>query len=230
MVFPIQAILWDCDGCLIDSEYIACDLDATLLREAGYPITTDEFIRRFCGQGNKHVFNTIQKESGVDYQLILEQKDKKELQKKAFLENLKPIDGIFEVLNRLSHIPMAVASGSKYERLNFTLEITGLHQKFENRIFSSTLVNRGKPSPDIFLYAATQLGVHPQNCLVIEDSLNGVKAGKAAGMTTWGFTGGSHIPQKDNHAQELLALGADNIFHSMGDLLKFIEPQFYPNF
>lgn len=135
---------------------------------------------------------------------------------------MKIIDGIHEVLEQID-LPMAIASGSDYERLEYTLQLTGLYGRFKNCTYSSSLVAKGKPSPDIFLYAAEQLGVYPRDCLVIEDSLNGVRAGKAANMTVFGFTGGSHVLNKQAHGHELLALGADLVFDEMGKLPELIS-------
>lgn len=217
-----DAILWDCDGCLIDSEYIACSLSAEMLTAAGYPISVGDYITRFCGQHKDHIFSTIHDETGVDYSNLFEKGDKKQKQRDAFEKSLKAIDGIYDVLDAIN-LPMAIASGSDYERLTLTLDITGLHHRFRGKIFSASLVPRGKPYPDIFLYAAEQLKIAPARCLVIEDSINGVRAGKAAGMTVFGFTGGSHIFDKAAHRQTLLDLGTDYVFDAMRDLPGLME-------
>jgi HAD superfamily hydrolase (TIGR01509 family) len=216
-----EAILWDCDGCLIDSEHIACGLYARLLSSAGYAITTEDFILRFCGQSKNHIFSTILQDSGMDYRQHIDAPDKKDLLRLAFEQNLKPITDIQGTLDQL-FVPMAIASGSEYERLNHSLKVAKLYDRFFPHIYSSSSVSRGKPQPDIFLYAANKLGVTAHNCLVIEDSHNGVRAGKAAGMTVFGFTGGSHILDKKVHADDLYKLGADHVFHHMTDLPKLI--------
>lgn len=212
-----KAILWDCDGCLIDSEYIACALSAKTLTEAGYPISTTDFIVRFCGQGKSHIFGTIANEIGYDIQTKFDPAKKAAAQKELFENELKAIDGIHAVLDACA-LPMAIASGSEHDRLELTLKLTGLYDRFQGRIFSASEVARGKPHPDIFLYAAEKLGVAPTDCLVIEDSLNGVTSGKAAGMTVFGFTGGSHVSDKKAHEETLLSLGADRVFHTMAAL------------
>jgi HAD superfamily hydrolase (TIGR01509 family) len=217
-----KALIWDCDGCLIDSEHIACELGARLLTEAGYKISTEDYIRRFCGQGKSHIFKSVKDDCGVDYREHMQAIDKKALQREAFRANLKIIDGIHEVLEQID-LPMAIASGSDYDRLEYTLQLTGLYDRFKNSLYSSSLVAKGKPSPDIFLYAAEQLGVDPRDCLVVEDSINGVRAGKAANMTVFGFTGGSHVLNKQAHRSELLALGADLVFDDMRELPRLIK-------
>lgn len=212
-----KGVLWDCDGCLIDSEHIACGIAATMLSELGYEITTQNFVDRFCGQSQKHIYGTIQQESGVDYLPLLQKADKKERQRDAFRNELKAITGIVETLDVIN-LPMAIASGSEMERLELTLKITDLYERFDGRIYNSAMVAKGKPAPDVFLYAAQQIGVSPIDCLVIEDSLNGVTAGKAAGMTVFGFTGGSHVLDKQHHEKLLRDLGADLVFHDMKQL------------
>lgn len=217
-----KALLWDCDGCLIDSEYIACSLSASLLTEAGYPITTEDFIVRFCGQGNSHIFKTIEDETGVDYRAFMDAVDKKAKQREAFKKDLKAIQGIHEVLDVID-LPMAIASGSEMDRLTYTLQLTDLYDRFAEHIYSSSLVAKGKPAPDIFLYAAEKLNTAPQDCLVVEDSLNGVRSGKAARMTVFGFTGGGHVPDKKQHEKLLYDLGADIVFHDMHELPSLIK-------
>jgi HAD superfamily hydrolase (TIGR01509 family) len=219
-----EAILWDCDGVLIDSEHIACALGAKLLGEAGYHISTEDYIQRFCGQSKNHTFNSIKEECGIDYRDHMDAIDKRELQREAFRKDLTIIAGINEVLDEIK-LPMAIASGSEMERLEFTLQLTGLYDRFKDRLYSSSLVAKGKPHPDIFLYAAEKLNVASEKCLVIEDSLNGVRAGKAANMTVFGFTGGTHVFNKEAHRDELLSLGADLVFHDMRELPGLIKKQ-----
>lgn len=214
------AVLWDCDGCLIDSEWIACGLGAQMLTELGYPISTQEFVLRFCGQSKQHIYGTIQRETGIDYLPLLAAQDKKQRQRDAFKKDLHVICGIEAVLDGFdaANIPQVIASGSAMDRLEYTLQVTGLYDRFAGKIFNADMVERGKPHPDVFLYAAAKIGIAPEQCLVIEDSHNGVRAGKAAGMTVFGFTGGKHILNKEKHAAELRELGADVIFHEMLEL------------
>ncbi len=218
---PFKAVLWDCDGVLMDSEYLACGHSARSLTDAGFPISTNEFVRRFCGQGKKHIYDTINAEAGFDVWANIDMTKRDVERKQLFTEQLKAIAGIEDVLANLN-IPMAIASGSDYDRLHFTLDLIHMRQTFGDHIYSSVDVARGKPAPDIFLYAADKLGVAPADCLVVEDSLNGVKAGKAAGMTVFGFTGATHVEDKAAHAKELTSLGADWVFGDMRDLLPMI--------
>lgn len=212
-----NAILWDCDGCLIDSEWIACGRAAQVLTDAGYSITTEEYVRKFAGQVSDHIYDQIQRETGHDLRDKIDRKAAKESRNQAFRDNLTVIPGVIDVLNAV-RVPMAVASGSSYERLELTMGIVDLYDRFAPHVYSSESVQNGKPAPDIYLYAANNLGVAPNKCLVIEDSENGVRAGVAAGMTVFGFTGGTHITEKVAHAAALRNLGAQWVFHHMDEL------------
>ena len=112
--------------------------------------------------------------------------------------------------------PYCLASSSDSERIRISLAVTQLAHFFEGRIFTAAMVERAKPAPDLFLLAAARMGASPAQTLVVEDSLNGVLAAKAAGMAVWGFTGGSHYAGRDM-APALKAAGADRVFHSMAE-------------
>jgi beta-phosphoglucomutase-like phosphatase (HAD superfamily) len=117
-------------------------------------------------------------------------------------------------------IPHCVASSSDLDRVSFSLSLTGLSSHFGGRLYSAQMVERGKPAPDLFLYAAERMQANPCHTLVIEDSVSGVTAAKAAGMTAWGFVGGSHYQWRDGKAI-LRGAGADRVFERMAD--------FWPN-
>jgi HAD superfamily hydrolase (TIGR01509 family) len=133
----------------------------------------------------------------------------------AFLAALGPMQGVKSVLDGLL-IPHCVASSSDLDRVSFSLSLTGLTAHFDQRLFTSQMVQRGKPAPDLFLYAAGKMQADPRRTLVVEDSASGVKAGKAAGMTVWGFVGGSHYQSRDGEAI-LREAGADRVFARMAD-------------
>ncbi len=113
-------------------------------------------------------------------------------------------------------IPHCVASSSDIDRVSLSLSLTGLAPYFDEQLFTSQMVERGKPAPDLFLYAAERMRADPRRTLVIEDSRSGVAAGKAAGMTVWGFVGGSHYRSRDGEAM-LYQAGADRVFGRMAD-------------
>jgi beta-phosphoglucomutase-like phosphatase (HAD superfamily) len=113
-------------------------------------------------------------------------------------------------------VPHCVASSSDIERVSLSLSLTGLAPHFETRLYTSQMVKHGKPAPDLFLHAAESMRADPSRTLVIEDSVSGVTAGKAAGMTVWGFVGGSHYRSRDGRTI-LLEAGADRVFGRMAD-------------
>ena len=119
---------------------------------------------------------------------------------------------------------MCIASGSSYDEIVKCMDLTGINKILpRDKLFSSDLVKHGKPSPDVFLYAADKLKVDAAKCLVVEDSPNGVRAGKAAGMTVFGFGGGSHMNK--NRLNNLKTVGADHLFEDMSELLDLITLQ-----
>ena len=134
----------------------------------------------------------------------------------AFRAELRPIPGIAAVIDALP-CPFCVASSSLPERIRLSLEVTGLWTRFEGRAFSSTMVRRGKPAPDLFLHAAASLGFAPADCLVVEDSPAGITAARAAGMRVIAFTGGGHAAGADHRAR-VAALGPDAVIDDMGAL------------
>ena len=142
-----------------------------------------------------------------------------------FVAALRPIEGVSSVLKDLQ-VPHRVASSSDIERVSLSLSLTGLAPHFETRLYTSQMVKHGKPAPDLFLYAAERMQAKPCNTLVIEDSVSGVTAAKAAGMTAWGFDGGSHYQSRDGKAI-LLGAGADRVFERMADFWPNQSEEFY---
>ena len=210
----IDLIIFDCDGVLVDSEALACVVHADALTQFGYAITADQVHDRFLGRSAKEARFEVETELGRaladDYTVHL----KAEIDR-VFGERLQPMSGLKDMLPRLSQ-PICVASSGTPIRIRSSLTTTGLLKHFDPNLFSAADVARGKPAPDLFLYAAKQMGAEPRRCIVIEDSIPGVTAGLAAGMTVLGFTGGSHC--RPGHAQALLALGAHAVFDDMAQL------------
>ncbi|MDD3181373.1 MAG: HAD family phosphatase [Alphaproteobacteria bacterium] len=213
-------IIWDCDGCLVDSEVIACAIPAALATASGYPITTEEYIERFAGKSAGNGASDLVGEAG--YEQLDAAFHEKVYQEtlRGFTDHLKPIEGLAAVLSGL-HNPMCVASGSSVERNRHALTIVGLLPFFDGRIFCSSQVAQGKPAPDVFLFAAQQMGVAPAQCLVIEDSVPGVQAAKAAGMTVFAYLGGSHV--SESWRERIKAEKPDSIFDDMPALPSLIE-------
>lgn len=215
-----DAILWDCDGCLIDSEIIACKIAAAFLTNAGHPTTTEEFIHAYAGKTQAQIDADISKQRGETFTANIDAAAKKTALWNALKSDLEPIKHIHQTLADIHSLGLkqAVASGSSLERLELTLKLTNMWETFQNGdvVFSAEQVPNGKPAPDVFLLAAKKINVDPARCVVIEDSAGGVTSGKAAGATVFGFTGSSHGSPK--LAAALTAAGADLIFDDMREL------------
>jgi len=206
-------IIFDCDGVLVDSEVLSCRCLSEVLAGYGIDLDLDQALDLFLGRS----MTAVRDHYEAHGRLIPEQFST-ELSagvRAAFLSALCPIEGVSSVLEGLQ-IPHCVASSSDFDRVSFSLSLTGLAPHFERRLYTSQMVERGKPAPDLFLYAADRMQADPGRTLVIEDSVSGVMAGKAAGMTVWGFIGGSHYQSRDGKAI-LHDAGADRVFGRMAE-------------
>lgn len=204
-------IIFDCDGVLVDSEILSCETDARLMREAGHQITTEEIIHRFIGRPKRAIWAELAEERGKPWPDGLLAKADDVLRERLKSE-LLPVEGIADALAQLA-LPRAVASSSGVSKLKLSLEVCGLSDFFGRHVYSAEQVARGKPAPDVFLLAASQLGADPSDCLVIEDSAAGVTAARRAGMQALGFTGGRHT--WPGHAQRLHDAGAISVIEHM---------------
>lgn len=205
-------IIFDCDGVLIDSEQIACAVLASALQDEGVDIDAATIESDFIGRSLASLIGEFaQRGVTLPEQFVpalnVRLRD-------AFSESLQPIAGIAQLLQRL-RIPVCVASSSQIERVRFTLTLTGLVGYFGTHLYTAESVVHGKPAPDLFLYAARQMNTRPADCLVIEDSVFGVRAARAASMRAWGFTGGSHLEGSESAAATLRDAGAENVFSDM---------------
>jgi HAD superfamily hydrolase (TIGR01509 family) len=185
-----HAIIYDCDGTLIDSEHIAGSVCAEALTSVGYPITMEAFNARFNGFPVAKTWEILRGEIGQPFPDGFNEAINAEIYRR-FAAELEPIDGVAEAIAAITG-KRAVASSTSIEPLWRNLRKTGLAGLFEPHIYSATQVARGKPAPDVFLYAASQIGVDPHHALVIEDSVAGVTAARRAGMRVIGFTGASN--------------------------------------
>ncbi len=210
-----ELIIFDCDGVLIDSELIACRVSATCLAEIGIPITVEEIIERYVGISATAMLADLAARSGMPLPVGFAENVRRCLMR-CFESELVAMPGVHPVLSAITS-PICVASSSAPERLRYTLSLVGLLSRFEPHIFSATQVARGKPAPDLFLFAAAQMGVEPRNCLVIEDSVAGVRAAASAGMQVIGFAGGSHC--RRGHSERLRDAGAAKVVHDFVALL-----------
>tara|TARA_R110000782_G_scaffold157680_1_gene249902 strand:- start:30 stop:686 length:657 start_codon:yes stop_codon:yes gene_type:complete len=209
-------VIFDCDGVLLDSEIIACRADAEAYTRLGYEITTEEVSRRFAGMPDEAVDAALVDEIGKPLPPNFRSEIKKAVIGKYRTE-LTAIDGAKALLSSL-RTAKCIASSASPAKLVLGLIETEMFELVYPNIFSTKLVEKGKPHPDIFLYAALKMGASPSRCIVVEDSVAGVTAAKSAGMTCVGFTGGSHCA--DGHSQRLYAAGADTVV----DRLEAVRP------
>lgn len=184
-------VIFDCDGVLIDSEIISARMLISELSRLGVHVDLDYVSRHFLGRSYPTVMAQIRREFGLDLPPAFEDQYRERLLD-AFERDLRVMPGVTEVLDALS-VPFCVATSSSPRRAAISLTLTGLHDRVGDRLFTASQVQHGKPAPDLFLFAAASLGVDPARTLVIEDSRPGLRAGLAAGMQVWHFTGGSHF-------------------------------------
>lgn len=206
-------IIFDCDGVLVDSELLSCNALIDCLRQHAIVVDLDTVVDRFLGKSTEAIGDYC-----AAFDLALPKDFHAELNvavRAAFATALRAIPGAASVLENLK-TPYCVASSSDFGRIDYSLRLTGLSALVAGRLFSAELVRHGKPAPDLFFHAAAGMGATPSRTLVIEDSVSGVKAGKAAGMTVWGFVGGSHYAGRDARTL-LIAAGADRVFNRMAD-------------
>jgi HAD superfamily hydrolase (TIGR01509 family) len=211
----VDLVIFDCDGVLVDSELLSNQSDLDLLESLGITLELEEYMRRYVGKSALDTMTGIEAQTGVTLPPdFLTRKQAHVLER--FERGLQPIPGIVSVLKSLPY-SRCVASSSTPERILFSLSKTGLLEHFEpHTIFSATMVKHGKPAPDLFLLAAERMSTDPARCVVIEDSISGVLGAVAAGMTAFGFTGGSHI--RAGHTEHLLQAGAACVFSDMLEL------------
>jgi HAD superfamily hydrolase (TIGR01509 family) len=206
-VSRFDLVIFDWDGVLVDSERLAVRTEAEVLSGLGWPLTESDIVERFVGRSAAYMQREIERHLGrsVDWEAQFEPR-----YREVFQRELVPVPGVVEALDHIA-TPTCVASSGTLARMRFTLGITGLFDRFEGRIFSADEVEHGKPAPDIFLHAASEMGVPPARCAVVEDSVSGVAAGLAARMAVFAFAGGvTGRPQ--------LSLDGAVVFDDMRDL------------
>lgn len=215
-----KLIIFDCDGVLVDSEGISAEVCVEALRDAGMTLSEDEVYARFLGRSLASMTSILADRLGGNASDAVVKAMRERLYDR-FRQELKPIPHIAAALDALD-VPFCVASSSQPERIRLSLGLTGLLQRFEPHIYSATMVARGKPAPDLFLHAARALEVAPGDCVVIEDSPAGIEAARAAGMTAFGFVGGSHAEGAGLRARLAPMLPAA-IFDDMVELSPLLE-------
>lgn len=214
----MTAIIFDCDGVLVDSEVLALEIELASLAEIGLTFDPEAYKKRHLGTTAADFFREIEREYRAAFAQPLPEDFRPRVgarYKEAFATRLQPIPGVHAALEALSG-PLAVASSSSPAGLVGKLAQTDLARFFGAHVYSAHQVARGKPAPDLFLFAAEALGVAPADCVVVEDAAKGIRAAVDAGMRAIGFTGGGHCSA--DHGEGLLAEGADLVVAHMDDL------------
>ncbi|MEK1850771.1 MAG: HAD family phosphatase [Phyllobacterium sp.] len=206
-------VIFDCDGVLVDSEPLAAIAYHNVYASQGM-LLPEGTIAKCVGMKQSDIIKRIAELTGHQLPDSAETGIWRET-RRVFSQSLQATPGIEPLLDQLG-AARCVASSSSLERIHFSLETTGLTGYFGNAIYSSSMVKRGKPAPDLFLHAANEMDVDPSCCVVIEDSPFGVEGAVAAGMTAIGYTGGAHTHTA--HAQTLLGKGAAAVFSNWKDI------------
>ncbi len=207
---------------LVDSEPISCRVHAQVLSRHGYPITAEEVRRRFLGRSARDANREIETELGRPLPQACDEERRIELLE-ALAREVTAVPHIAQALDALT-VPACVASSGAHDKIFTTLSRTGLHARFAPHIFSASEVAHGKPAPDLFLFAAGRMDCRPRDCLVVEDSVAGVSAARAAGMGVIGYVGGSHCRPED--AGRLASAGASTVIDDMRDLPALVRHHF----
>ncbi|MGB3290646.1 MAG: HAD family phosphatase [Burkholderiaceae bacterium] len=219
--FPFDAVLFDCDGVLVDSEPITNRVLTQMLNELGWPITHEESMRIFTGKAVVDESLLIEARTGfrIDGNWT---KQFRQRRNEALDQELVEIPGAPEAVRALHKIldgRIAVASGADIKKVELQLAKVGIADCFPGRVFSGQDLPRSKPFPDVYLTAAQALGVAPSRCAVVEDTVTGATAGVAAGATVFGYS-----PDAEGHsgAEALRAVGVARVFTNMAELPRLL--------
>ncbi len=217
---PYDLLIFDFDGVLVDSEVLWSEALAAVLTRFGYPISVVECQRRFTGATGRAVRELVEAERGRPFAPTFT----KEVVEEAYARlaaDLKVIDGADAMLRSVAR-PRCLASNSNLSWIDQGLRGAGLERYFPpTHRFSAEQVVHGKPAPDVFIHAATTMGVDPSDCIVVEDSIHGVTGARAAGMRVLGFTGASHI--LDGHTELLWQAGVEAVFDDLAKLPEMLR-------
>ena len=213
-------MIFDCDGVLVDSELLAADVLAREASAEGYPLTAEDCLARFTGISMARVLELIEAERGRPLPPDFEDRVRA-ADFAAFATSLRPVEGVFEMLAALPYRRCVASSGTP-AKMRFTLERTGLLPFFAPYLFSASMVARGKPAPDLFLYAARAMNADPAACVVVEDAAAGIAAARAAGMRVLGFAGAAHC-RDEGYPAMLKKAGAGVVFTQMARLGEYLQ-------
>jgi beta-phosphoglucomutase-like phosphatase (HAD superfamily) len=207
----ISAVIFDCDGVLVDSEILALEVELAILAEQGLTFEREDYVTRFMGLSTSAFHGEIDREAQTRIGRPISETIREELAtrlRQTMIARLTEVPGAGAAVAGTGLLK-AIASSSTREGLERKLRQVGLWDHFDPHVYSADHVAQAKPAPDLFLHAARALGVDPSQCLVLEDSVNGVIAARRAGMPVWGFLGGGHA--HDGLGARLTAAGAERL-------------------
>lgn len=210
----IEHVIFDCDGVLIDSEWLACRAEAEVFSELGAEVTPQHVLEHYVGLNDEAMFALFEEQFGIPLPDDFVERHAKRLFP-LFERELEPVAGVPDLLESLP-LGKSVASNSAVHRLEFTLGLTGLLGQFGGHIYSAEHVARPKPAPDLLLHVLEQTGASAGACVLIEDGASGTRAARELGIPVLGFTGGRHCTP--NTEEKLRAAGAAEIFDDMREL------------
>ena len=215
---PLDLVIFDCDGVLIDSEPIVNRIESEFFATAGFAVSPQEARRRFQGLTTDQVGAAVEAEIGRALTAD-ELYSWGMMTALGLVESLEPVAGVRDVVESLiaSGTPVCVASQSPLPRVRLSLRVTDLARLFGENVFTASMVARPKPAPDLFLHAAARMRVEPARSVVIEDSPSGVRAACAAGMAVFGYAA------EDGAGPDALAAAGAHVFTSMAQLPGLIE-------
>ena len=216
----IELVMLDCDGVLIDSEYLAAQVESEHLGAWGFAIEPEAFSERFSGMSEEDIGAVVEKETGRALPDGFHEETRRQIHARVAAE-VEVIEGAAEMIAAIDR-PVCICSNSGPDYLDTVLERVGLREMLEGHVFSARALGPGreKPRPDVFLHAAETMGANPVRSLVLEDSVHGVEAARAAGARAIGFTGGRHSWR--GHADALTEAGATTVVSRLRDVPRTI--------
>jgi HAD superfamily hydrolase (TIGR01509 family) len=212
-------VIFDCDGVLVDSEPLAMRVLLETIARQGIALEPSAAYRDYLGRSLASISASLHDSHGMPLGEGALESMRRDLYA-LYRRELRPTPGVRAAIEQLA-VPFCVASSSHVERIRLSLELTGLLPLFGDRIFSASMVEHGKPAPDLFRLAANAMAARPARCLVIEDSPAGIMAARAAGMAVFAYTGGSHIAISGIRPA-IETLGPDAIFDDMNRLADLV--------
>jgi HAD superfamily hydrolase (TIGR01509 family) len=210
--------IFDCDGVLVDSEALAIQIMLKALRPLGFQGDMDMWSKKYSGKLEHDIMASLQQDHGIEFPDDFYERTQRDM-RAAFRRELQPIAGMPELIRGLPQA-QAVVSNSNLDHVVMCMELCGLTDTFEDRLFSSEQVARPKPAPDLYEFAMQQLGLSKDEAWIVEDSVTGVEAAVGAGLRVIGFLGAGHI--SEGHAEQVLAAGATHTAADARDLQRLI--------